>query len=487
MYDSQGISRGARRALVAVTVTLLSAAMGRDAVADPLSDVFQPDVFRTGPALARRLPEYKDPLGRDCDLPAAPLTLSAAVDLALCRNPNTRSAWATAQQQAAVLGAAEGAYLPTVAATGTETRTDGRHVDVDGLLSNDVQNTRDAALNLSWTLYDFGARGGHLKSARRLLDAAAATVNYTAQQTVLAVVQGFYGVVAGDAGLVAAKTTEAADERGFEIARALRDGGVATLADVLQAETAYQQAVLARVQAQGAAATARGTLAVVLGLPADQPLRLDAEPVPAEVPALSTRMADLMAEAMRQRPDLAAARAQRDAAAANVTVARAAGRPTISVSAGRDLVDTTGEVHQNYNILGVSVAVPIFSGFGVDYSVRQAQAVLRGSDASLEQSELNVSLTVWNAYYGLDTAITQLAVTGKLVQTAEENEQVALGRYQSGVGTIIDLLTAQTAAGIARQTRITAEYTWQSSRAQLALALGRLSGTQPLALDATLP
>ena len=476
MYQSQGIFIGAglsARHSVVACLAVLGALLGPSAGADPLSDVFQPDIFRTGPSLAHRLPEYTDPLGRDCELPSAPLTLSAAVDLALCRNPNTRSAWATAQQQAAALGAAEGAYLPTIAATGAENRTDGRHVEVDGALSNDVQNTRDAALNLSWTLYDFGARGGHLKSARRLLDAAAATVNYTAQQTVLAVVQGYYGVVAGDAGFIAAQTTEAADERGFEIARALRDGGVATLADVLQAETAYQQAVLARVQAQASAATARGALAVVLGLPADQPLRLDAEPVPSEVPALSAHMADLMAEALRQRPDLAAA--------------LAVGRPTIAVSAARDLVDTTGVVHQNYNILGVNVTVPLFTGFGVDYSVRQAQAILRGSAASLEQSQLNVSLTVWNAYYGLDSAIQQLAVTAKLVDTAEENEKVALGRYQSGVGTIIDLLTAQTAAGTARQTRINAEYTWQSSRAQLALALGRLSGTQPLAPEAALP
>jgi outer membrane protein TolC len=71
-------------------------------------------------------------------------------------------------------------------------------------------------------------------------------------------------------------------------------------------------------------------MSVAIGWPADQPLKLDAQPVPAEVPNLSARMADLMAEAKRQRPDLSAALAQRDAAVANVTIARATGRPTIS-------------------------------------------------------------------------------------------------------------------------------------------------------------
>jgi outer membrane protein TolC len=62
-----------------------------------------------------------------------------------------------------------------------------------------------------------------------------------------------------------------------------------------------------------------------------------------------------------------------------------------------------------------------------------------------------------------------------------------LGRYQSGVGTIIDVLTAQSAAASARVLRINAEFGWEVARAQLALALGRLSGTQPLSNPSNLP
>jgi outer membrane protein len=91
-----------------------------------------------------------------------------------------------------------------------------------------------------------------------------------------------------------------------------------------------------------------------------------------------------------------------------------------------------------------------------------------------------VSLGVWNAYYGLDSANQQLAATAELTRTALDNEEVALGRYQSGVGTILDVLTAQSAAASARLRRIDAEFGWQLARAQLALALGRLTGADPL-------
>src|ERR1700691_750236 len=85
-------------------------------------------------------------------------------------------------------------------------------------------------------------------SARRLLDAAAANASSVVQQTVLSVVQSYYGVVAADANLLAAKITETVSRHSFEIARSLREGGAGTMADVLQAETAWDQAVLTRVQ-----------------------------------------------------------------------------------------------------------------------------------------------------------------------------------------------------------------------------------------------
>ncbi len=133
------------------------------------------------------------------------------------------------------------------------------------------------------------------------------------------------------------------------------------------------------------------------------------------------------------------------------------------------------------------MTVPIFTGFSVDYGVRQAQAVLQASEANADQVRLGVSLGVWNAYYALNSANQQLTVTSSLTLTAGENEEVALGRYKAGVGTIVDLLTAQAAAALARQTRISAELGWQVARAQLTLAVGRLTGTEPLSAIEPLP
>jgi outer membrane protein TolC len=438
------------------------------------------DPFGTEATLERDTGNLVDPSAFDCLEHSGKLTFARAVELALCRNPRARTAWAAARSQAAALGSAESAWLPTASLSVSPARDYGQHADVSGNFVENAQNTGDATVTLAWTLYDFGGRGARIKSAHSLLDAAAATVSSVAQQTIAQVVQVYYGVVAGDAELTAAELTERVTMHSLEVARSLRDGGVGTLADVLQAETAHGQAQLATLQARAAAASARGALAVTLGLTAETYFTLDPEPVPTDVPALTARIGDLMTEATRERPDLKAAEAQCDAAEANITVARALGRPSISIGALHNFQSTTGLPNQNYDQIGLSFVWPVFTGFNTSYGVRQAMAGLQSQEANLQQVSLNVTLDVWNAYHSLESANQQLNVTADLTKTADENLDVALGRYKAGVGTIVDVLTAQTAAATARQFRINAELGWKVARAQLSLALGRLSSAQPL-------
>jgi outer membrane protein TolC len=96
-----------------------------------------------------------------------------------------------------------------------------------------------------------------------------------------------------------------------------------------------------------------------------------------------------------------------------------------------------------------------------------------------------VSQAVWNAYHSLEAANQQLATSATLAKAAATNEEIATGRYQSGVGSILDVLTAQSASANARLIRIQSEFSWQSARAQLAQAVGRLGSADDL--DAVAP
>lgn len=417
--------------------------------------------------------------GREADVPCAreipgtPLTAIDAVDLALCNNPQTREVWAAARLQAAQVGVAQAAWLPGL---------DGRLGASRYLNDGRYYNSSSAALTLSWLVFDSGARSANGENARQLLAAAAATQDATVQSLFLSALQAFYTAQAMRAAVVSTTEAERAAREGFNAAESRYSVGVATPADRLLAQTALSQATLNRIRAEGEARNALGALANVMGFKAGQALAI--EPPPAALPegGFQQEVAALIAEAEVRRPDLKAAEAQVRAAQAGVDLAQAQGRPTVSLSTGPTWAETD-RVSVNGGVIGVTVNVPIFTGFDTTYRVRAAEAQVDARAAQLDRLKNQVALDVWKAYQSLTTATHSLKTTVDLVASAEQSERVALGRYKAGVGTVLDLLTAQSALASARLQRIQAALDWYVFRATLAQSVGALDYTllQPAA------
>ena len=407
------------------------------------------------------------------ELPAAPLTAIDAVDLTLCNNPQTREVWAAARYQAAQVGVAQAAWLPNL---------DGRLGASRLWTEQRNYNSSSAALTLSWLVFDSGARSATGENARQLLAAAAATQDSTVQSLFLSALQAFYTAQATQAAVVSTTEAERAAREGFNAAESRYRVGVATPADRLLAQTALSQATLNRIRAEGEARNALGALANVMGFPAGRALVLS--PPPAVLPdaVFAQEVAALIAEAEVRRPDLKAAEAQVRAAEAGVDLARAQGRPTISVSTGPTWAEVD-RVAANGGIIAVTVDLPIFSGFDTTYRVRAAEAQVDVRTAQRDRLRNQVALDVWKAYQSLTTATQSLKTTLDLVASAEQSERVALGRYKAGVGTVLDLLTAQSALASARLQRIQAALDWYVYRATLAQSVGALDYTllQPAA------
>ncbi|MBS1144147.1 MAG: TolC family protein [Proteobacteria bacterium] len=406
-------------------------------------------------------------------LPATALTAIDAVDLALCNHPQTREVWASARVQAALVGVARAGWLPNLDGSASATRF---------MLDDGSYNRRSAALTLSWLLIDFGQRSASVDNAQQLLNAAAASQDATVQSLFLAALQTYYSAQATQAAVISATEAERSAREAFQAADARYNVGVATPADRLQAQTALSQATLNRIRAEGEARNGLGALANALGFEAQQRIVL------AELPALPAdwvfqkEIDALIAEAQARRPDLKAAEAQLKAAEASVDLARAQGRPTVSLAAGPTWQNNAGVVTQGGSI-GLTLNVPIFTGFDTTYRVRSAAAQADVRAAQRDRIKNQIALDVWRAYQSLTTATQSLKTSADLVASAEQSERVALGRYKAGVGTVLDLLVAQSALASARLQRIQAQLDWNVYRATLAQSMGALDYTllQPAA------
>jgi TolC family type I secretion outer membrane protein len=398
-----------------------------------------------------------------------PLALSEAVNLALCNNPQTREAWANVLAGADALGSARAAYLPTVNGTA------GLQRSVLHGTVNDAATTASPAVSLDYLLFDFGARSAAEERTRQALISADYTRNSTLQNIIFAAVQSYYQLLSAQATTGASAETLTAAKASLEAATVRHEVGSATIADQLQAETAYRQADLQSEQSRNQEQIAKGILANVMGVRPDTVFTLQQSPS-AAIPAFQKSIADMMEQAKKQRPDIASAAADLAASRENIQLQKANGLPTLSFSSGfeRDVILSSGRGYTNDSTIGVTLHVPFFTGFDRTYQMKAAEHQAEAASARLAETEDAALLDVWRSYNNFDTTQHTLTMTDALMASAVESQDVALGRYKEGAGNITDLLNAQAQLANAREQRIAAEYGLMIAKMDLLRAIGTL-------------
>ncbi|MDN7910092.1 TolC family protein [Burkholderia cepacia] len=418
--------------------------------------------------------------------PGSPLSLQEAVARSLCHNPKTRVAWAAVKVQAAAVGVARAAFLPTVSGDWQGVR-DSSRTDVNGhpqLSSDTTMMVRSESLTLNWLLFDFGGRTAAVRNASDLLAAARATQDATLQDQFSTAAKDYDAAEAAQGALDVAVEIEHTTADSATAAEARVDRGVAPISDALQALTQHEQAVNERIKAEGDLQAALGTLANDMGLDPDTPIVVPPITVISMPrPDWGEPLTQLIDEVKRSHPAVRAAQAQFEAAVAKISQTRAAGLPSVSLvakysrnnqPASLGLGIPTFPATGRDAFVGVQVSIPIFEGFGRHYQIDQARAEAERQQGVLDGAREQVALDVWTAWHVLHTATAGAAQSERLLTIARRAFEVAQHRYRSGVGNILELLNTQAALATAQQRRVQALADWKSARLMLGARLGRL-------------
>lgn len=415
-------------------------------------------------------PAVSDPSCRFGEL-EEPLDLLEAVERALCHHPQTRQAWAQVRAQEAQMGIGRSAFLPSLdgALSRVRSRPKGGEADEAG--------NGGASLTLGWTLFDFGQRSASLDSARHLLAAAGANRDAVTQSVLLAAAQAYFDVLTAQAAFGATQEAERSARESFLAADARHKAGAGILADKLQAQAAYAEATLARIRAEGEVKNAHGTLAVAIGLNANARIAVSADNAVLPDVDFMESVDDLIADAIATHPLVAAAEAQLLAAQSQTDATRAEGLPLLSLtglfSRNRNPLSPLS-ISAGERSIGLQLNIPFLDWFGRSHRVAAMQAQVDAHAAELASTENQVSLDVWKSYHALRTETENIAATGELLQSASQSFRIAQGRYKAGVGTILELLNAQSQLANAQHQRVQALSGWRTTRLKLAASLGRL-------------
>ncbi len=400
-------------------------------------------------------------------------TLAEAIDIALRTSPLTRQSWVQARAAADVYGSSEGRLYPTLVA--------GVAVNRSLALSSPGRPAGERTQygpsgSLTYTVLDFGGRTGSIDVARQTAIAADLTHNSTVQNTILLVETAAFTYLSTRAQRDAQKSSLDLATAALDAANERHHVGLATIADVLQARTARSQAELQLQTLEGILQVTKGSLAVSMGLPANTPFDVPAVTLSDSVHFITESVDSLINVAVRNRPELASARAQTEAAHSQIKVARSGYLPSLAfVGTGANNASNISTFAGNTYSLNLGVSVPVFTGFSSHYDVAAANEQFQAAQARTELTRQQIIQQVFTAYYTMRTATDRVRTSRDLLASAIQSEEVARGRYKEGVGSIVDLLVAQSALAAARSQDVDSRWQWRSALAQLAHDVGVLN------------
>jgi outer membrane protein len=462
----------AKAAVAAAAIAALAACATMDSIAKRTAE--SPSESWTPPAREAKppAPPPAPQIPADLQAPGKAWTLPDIVDVGLANNPQTRATWNAARAASAAVSLSLGGYLPTVQLSATGAKLKAAFAGGQFIID---QTTLNPVATLNLLLFDFGGREASVQTARRALDAANWTHNAVIQNVLLDIESTYYQYLAARALLEAQETSRTSARANHEAATERHKAGVATIADVLQAKTVLSAVELELVTTRGLIQTLHGALANAMGLPADASFDV-AEELPAEIPleSVSKQVDVCIRDAEAKRPDLAAARSLVLEAEAGVRKARSTFFPSFSLSgnAGRIYYLHKPVSNPTYTV-SLSVNLPFLFGLQ-QYAVLAAKAQAEVARDQMAELSRGIALEVWTSYYGLKTAEQKISNAKDLMASAEASYNVALGRYKEGVGSVLDLLSAQTLLEGARVQLVQAKSDWFQALIQFTHDTGAL-------------
>jgi outer membrane protein len=393
------------------------------------------------------------------------LSLSAAIELALCSHPDTRAAAARLNSAQASEGQARSSLSPQFsgAVTASGTRIEGQS----------STETRQAQFRLSYVLFDFGRRQAGVEAARATSLATQMDSQATAQNVILTTADRYFALLGAQRTAESAKASLATATLSKKAAQARFDAGLAPRLEVLQAQSLLASSELAEVRSRSAITVATAALAQQVGFRTNSSLTLSPLDNPAAMPLPA--LESLMSEAKARRPEALAALNRLESARAQEKAALAQGKPTLSMNVTGARNQSRNGISGNQAGIGFTLDIPLFDGGLAKNQRRQAKAQTELAAAELDLRLQAVELSAVQAHAQLSSAQQAYRSAESFSQAAEQAEEQAEGRYRAGVGTLVDWLDAQAKLTSARQQRLSTLIDWHTAKLSLARAVGSLN------------
>jgi outer membrane protein len=349
--------------------------------------------------------------------------------------------------------------------TGPTTLATGRTVTVS--ISRQPADTFLAQVQLSQLLFDFGKTLAATQVARKLAEVSAEGVELQRQLIALTVKEAYTNILLAQRLIRVQEQALERAELNLSSAKGFVDVGTQPLSTAVRAEVDVANARVDLINARNALKIARVSLNTAMAVDASTQTEITDN---LEYEPTTMDRAALRAEALRQSPEYRQARLQSSAAEARVQAATRNFLPNISGTGAYG--GTQLEMNPNWS-LGLVFTWNIFDGGNLVAAYDEAKANLGAANARVKVAELTLIQNLEQAEIAVEAAQERIQAARVLIASSQENFRLAQGRFDVGVGTILELTDAQLALTQASNTEAQALADYRIALAQLDRAAGR--------------
>ncbi len=326
-----------------------------------------------------------------------------------------------------------------------------------------------ASVRLNQILLDFGKTYTGVKAQDYNLKSSRSDLENVSQQITFKVKQAYYGVLQAERNREVALETVEQTQKHLDQAQGFYQVGRSPKFDVTKAEVDFSNAQLNLLKAENNLKIAKATLNNAIGITQS----LDYEVVDnLSFQPYQTSFDDALQAAYQDRPDLESNLLKQKSAQESIKNSAIGYLPVVSGTAAYNWAGKDFPLQDGWD-LGINLNLPLFNGLLTKYQVDQSKAnynIAKANESYLRQS---IYLEVQQAYLNLQAVADSIPIAELTVKQAQENLDLANGRYSAGVGNPIEVADAELAYSNARLTYNQALYDYKIAQATLEKAVGK--------------
>jgi len=402
------------------------------------------------------------------------LTLDQAKMMALGNHPQVLAAQNEAAYAGQEITVTRAPYFPTISVdlTGAQGNSPAR-IGAGALSATRVFDRFGQGVLFSQLVTDSGRTKNLVASSRLQAEASNQTYQASRYDVLLEVNRAYFATLHAEAVVRVAQATVQARQLLLDQVTTLANNNLRSQLDVSFADVNVSEAKLLLLRAQDEVQSSLADLTRAMGADQQMNYQLVDEPLPQGPP---DKPDTLVMEALNNRPEIASFQASRDAAMKFEQAEKDLSRPTVSVVGAAGFlpyIDTSG-IPKAYEGIAMNLDFPVFNGHA--FSGREEAARYRAAEAEqrLRDVQERISRDVRVAWGSTMNAFQRIDVTAQFLRQATLAADLAQGRYNLGLASIVELTQAQLNVTQAEIENLSAKYEFQTQNAALQYSAGLL-------------